>query len=175
MPDHDYVIAPQHKLIPSVIGENNYEKIIFSGDAVTYSGPTYCAIQSEKHSGSGAYPHLQDMKRIRSLDIFNDSCNNNNSESKPVMIVTIDGGPDENPRYTKTIKCAIDYFTTQRTATNAPGRSAFNRIDRRMVKFSQELSGIVLPHDKFGSHLNLKGKMTDPELEKKTSCMWGRS
>ena len=180
MPDHDYVIAPQHKLIPSVIGENNYEKIIFSGDAVTYSGPTYCAIQSEKHSGSSADPHLQDMKRIRSLDIFNDSFNNNTSESKPVMIVTVDGGPDENPRYTKTIECAIDYFTTQDLdaffpATNAPGRCAFNRIKCRMVKFSQELSGIVLPHDKLGSHLNSKGKMIDPELEKKTSCMWGRS
>ena len=26
------------------------------------------------------------------------------------MIVTVDGGPDENPRYTNTINCAIDYF-----------------------------------------------------------------
>ena len=68
----------------------------FSGDAVTYSGPTYCAIRSVQHSGSSAYHHLQDMKRIRSLDIFDGSFKNN-GEVKPVMIVTVEGGPDENP------------------------------------------------------------------------------
>ena len=36
-----------------------------------------------------------------------------------------------------------------------------------MVKFSKELSGVVLPHDKFGSHLNVKGEIIDKELEKK--------
>ena len=53
------------------------------------------------------------MKRIRSLDIFDDSFNNDAGKSKPVMIVTVDWGPDENPRYTKTIECSIDYFSTQ--------------------------------------------------------------
>ena len=112
------------------------------------------------------------MKRIRSLDIFDDSFNNDAGESKPVMIVTVNGGPDENPRYTKTIECAIDYFNTQGLdafflTTKAPGRSAFNRVEHQMVKFSQELSGVILPHDKFGSHLNSKGETIDPELEKK--------
>ena len=98
------------------------------------------------------------MKRIRSLDIFDGSFKNN-GEAKPFMIVTVDGDPDENPRYAKTIECAIDYFLSQDLdafflATNAPGRSAFNRVERRMVKFSKELSGVVLPHDNFGSHLN---------------------
>ena len=63
----------------------------------------YCGIGSAKHSGSSAYHHLQDMKRIRSLDIFNKNFSNDAGESKPVMIVTVDGGPDKNPRYTKTI------------------------------------------------------------------------
>ena len=58
-------------------------------------------------------------------------------------------------------------------ATNAPGRSAFNRVERRMVKFSKELSGVVLPHDNFGSHLNAKGKTIDKELEKKFRVCWG--
>ena len=58
----------------------------FTGDAVTYSGPMYCAIRSAKHSGSSAYHHLQDMKRIRLLDIFDGSFKNN-SEAKPVMFV----------------------------------------------------------------------------------------
>ena len=34
-----------------------------------------------------------------------------------------------------------------------------------MVKFSKELSGVVLPHDNFGSHLNAKGETIDKELE----------
>ena len=81
------------------------------------------------------------MKRIRSLDKFTDSFDNDTGESKPVMTVTVDGRPDENPRYTKTIEWAIDYFTTKdldefSLATNAPGRSACNRIERGMVKFS---------------------------------------
>ena len=134
----------------------------FYGDAVTYSGPTYYAIRSGKHSGSSAY--LQDMKRIRSLDVFNGSFNNDTGESKPVMIVTVDG-------VRMKIQCGINYFTTQDLdafflATNAPGRSAFNRIECWIVKFSQELSGIVLLHDKFGSHLNSKEETIDPEQEK---------
>ena len=82
------------------------------------------------------------MKPIRSLDVFDDSFNNGTAESKPVMIVTVDGGLGENPRYTRTIECVIDSFTTQDLdafflATNAPGRSAFNRIKCRIVEFSQ--------------------------------------
>ena len=33
-----------------------------------------------------------------------------NSILKPILIITVDGGPDENPRYEKTINCAIDLF-----------------------------------------------------------------
>ena len=110
-------------------------------NAATYSGPTYCAIRSDKHTDSSAYHHLQDMKRIQSLHIFDGSFKNN-SEGKPVMIVTVDGGSDENLRYTKTIECAIEYFLSQDLdsfflATNAPSRSAFNRVERQIVKFSK--------------------------------------
>ena len=88
------------------------------------------------------------------------------------MIATVDGGPDENRRYTKTIECAIEYFLSQDLdsfflPTNTPSRSAFNRVERRMVKFSKELSDAVLPQDNFGSHLNAKGETIDKELQKK--------
>ena len=36
-----------------------------------------------------------------------------------------------------------------------------------MVKFSKELSGVVLPHDNFGSHLNAKRERIDKGLKKK--------
>ena len=43
-----------------------------------------------------------------------------------------------------------------------------------MVKFSKELSGVVLPHDNFESNLNAKGETNDKELEKKKSRVcWG--
>ena len=76
------------------------------------------------------------------------------------------------PDIQKTIECATDFFLSQDLdaffiVTNTPGRSAFNRVERRMVKFSKELSGVVLPHDNFGSHLNAKGGTGKQELEKK--------
>ena len=88
------------------------------------------------------------------------------------MIVTADGGPDENPIYEKTLNCLVKYFVQNGLdafflATNAPGRSAFNRVERRMVKLSKELSGVILEHDKFRSHLDAKGVTVDKDLELK--------
>lgn len=52
-------------------------------------------------------------------------------------------------------------------ATNAPGRSAFNPVERRMAPLSRQFSGVILPHDHFGFHLDANGKTVDIELEKK--------
>ena len=109
--DLNYAIAPHHKLIMSVISDTCVQEKDFSGDIVTYSGPTYCAIQSAKHSGSKAYHHLQEMYTISWYIQWR--FNNDSGNSKPVMIVTINGCPDENTRSKKTIQCAINYFTTQ--------------------------------------------------------------
>ena len=59
-------------------------------------------------------------------------------------------------------------------ATNAPGRRAFNCVKRRMVKLSKELSGIILEHDKFGSHLDVKGVTVGQDLELKVFEYAGR-
>ena len=96
------------------------------------------------------------------------------------MIVTVDGDPDENPRYEKTINCSIKYYVENGLdafflATNAAGRSAFNRFDCRMVKLSKELSGVILEHDKFGSHLDAKGVTVDKDLELKNFEYAGRT
>ena len=69
------------------------------------------------------------MKMIRLLPEFAESFNFDETEKK-VMIVTVDGGPDENPRYQQTIASAIEYFEEYQLdalflATNAPGRSIF--------------------------------------------------
>lgn len=71
-----------------------------------------------------------------------------NGKVKPVFILSVDGGADENPRYEKTIKVAIHHFNKLNldaifVATNAPGRSAFNRVERRMAPLSRESSGVI--------------------------------
>ena len=75
------------------------------------------------------------------------------------MIVTVDGGPDEKPRYSNTINCAVEYFCEHNlgayfVATNAPERSVFNRVRRRVSNLSKKLSGVIFPHDHFGTHLD---------------------
>jgi len=91
---------------------------------------------------------------------------------KPIFIFTVDGGPDENPRYQEVIRVAIHHFLRYDfdslfIATNAPGRSAFNRAERKMAPLSKELTGLILPHDHYGSHLNESGITIDADLEKK--------
>ena len=69
----------------------------FFSDAVTYSGPTYIGIRSANNLGLSAYNHLVEMKRIQELPEFERSFNNSKNEENLIMIVTVDGGPDENP------------------------------------------------------------------------------
>ena len=58
----------------------------------------------------------------------------------------------------------IDYVIAP---CNSAGLSVFYFIEQRIVPLSKELSGIVLPHDSFGTHLNENGKTIDnvKELE----------
>ena len=160
--DHDFVIAKQNKLVPSVIGDMQVKAKTFSLDAVTYSEPTYIRNRSAKHLRSNTYNHFTDMKQIQEPPEFKGSFRNSKNEEKRVMIVIVDEGLDENPRYEKTISCAVDYFNTYDLdtfflVTNSPGRSAFNRVERRVAHFSKELSGVLLELEQFGAHLDDKG------------------
>ena len=131
LPDHDWVVAAQHKLIPSVyagflVQPNGLGK----PEAVSYSGPTYIAIRSGKHSSSTAYAHALDFERLLQLPEFNAIIKYGPDNAvKPVIVITVDGGPDENPRYQKVIETAVHRFVQNNLdayfiATNAPGRSA---------------------------------------------------
>ena len=67
---------------------------------------------------------------------------------KPILVSTVDGGSDENPRYGKVIKVAVYHFLQYDfyavfIATNAPGRSSFNRVERKMAPLSKELTGLI--------------------------------
>lgn len=98
LPDHDWVIAERHKLIPSV-----YAGIVIKPmslgvpEAVTYSGPTYISIRSGKHDSSTAETHADDFRRLLELENFQAFVKTGN-QVKPIIIISADGGPDENPR-----------------------------------------------------------------------------
>lgn len=91
---------------------------------------------------------------------------------KPVWFIRTDGGPDENPRFDKTIAAAVhtflrynlDYYNA---TTNAPGRSSFIPVERRMASLSRQMSGLILPYDHFGSHLDSSRRTIDDELERR--------
>ncbi|CAB0044251.1 unnamed protein product, partial [Trichogramma brassicae] len=68
-----------------------------SAENVTYSGPTYIAIRSGKHSSSTASTHCNDIDQLYQLECFKDMLYFN-KETKPVLIISVDGGPDGNPR-----------------------------------------------------------------------------
>lgn len=86
--------------------------------------------------------------------------------------ITSNNNHDFYYRYPKNIAHAIQRFLDYDldalyVATNAPGRSAYNRVERRMAPLSHNLSGLVLKHDVYGNHLDSKGKTIDDELEKR--------
>jgi hypothetical protein len=60
-------------------------------------------------------------------------------------------------------------------ATHAPGQSAYNPVERRMAPLSRDLSGLILPFDFYGSHLNSSNKTVDFDLEKRNFAYAGRS
>lgn len=170
LPDHDFVIAAGHKLTPSVIAG----LVISEGkldNAVGYSGPTYIGIRSGKHDSSIAATHAADLYHLyQNVESFHDLLFQANGLVKPILVIFVDGGPDENPRYRETINVACANFRHLQLAlyisTQAPGRSACNPVERRMAPLSRFLSGITLPYDIFGSHLNTQGVTIDSDLKK---------
>ncbi|CAF3166273.1 unnamed protein product [Rotaria sp. Silwood2] len=142
LPDHDFVVGTKHKLIPSIYGA-----CLISEEHVTYSGPTFAAIRSGKHDHSSALGHAKDFDTMIRLPEFEKAALTDGN-LKPVVITSVDGGPDENPRYPKTIQAATILFKKYDLdvlfmVTNAPGRSAFYEVERRMAPLSHELSGKV--------------------------------
>ncbi|XP_015121481.1 uncharacterized protein LOC107044195 [Diachasma alloeum] len=176
LPDHDWVVAPSHKLIPSVYaGVQIMGNEVENRAAVSYSGPTYVAMRSAKHSSSTAYSHALDMEHLFELPEFDDLVKTVSAHGskciKPIGIITVDGGPDANPRYNKVISTAISHFISKNLnalyiACNAPGRGAFNRVERRMAPLSKELAGVILPYDHYGQYLHSQGRTIDTEREK---------
>ncbi|CAF3364415.1 unnamed protein product [Rotaria socialis] len=167
LPDHDWTVAPRHQLTPSV-----YAACMMNENSdVGYSGPTYIAVRSAKHDRSDATSHACDFDRLVGLKEFEKSARDYTGHVKPVVIITVDGGPDENPRFPKTLVASIRKFRKYNldalfVLTHAPGQSAYNVVERRMAPLSHDLAGLILPHDHFGTHLNDSGVTVNSELER---------
>ena len=75
--------------MPSVLAQCEIDK-----EGVSYSGVTYIGLRSSKHNNSSAFTHQEDLLRMRSLmpEVF---------ANKSILIKSVDGGPDENPRFQK--------------------------------------------------------------------------
>ncbi|CAB4477164.1 unnamed protein product [Rhizophagus irregularis] len=165
--DHDFPMGSKMKLIPSVY------LIINPADSsdTLRTGQLSIFIRPEYFIGTSSATHMVDLKNIISNEKFSATLKKEN-EVKPILILLVDGGPDENPKHMKNIiqyahlfrTLDLDYLTIR---THAPGQSAYNPVERSMASLSAKLAGITLPIGEFGSHLNSQGNVVDEELARK--------
>ena len=105
LPNHDFPIGEKHKPIPTV-----YAACLKNDDEVSYNDPTFISIRSGKHDKScarklipmilkefRAETHFDDFERILHFEEFQDAALTPNKDAKPLVFVSVDGGPDEAP------------------------------------------------------------------------------
>ena len=164
LPDHDFPIGMQQKLIPSVyllINPSDTNDTFRNGQLSIFIRPQY-------QIGTSSTSHMNDLNSLIQDNRF-DEILKVDGQIKPIWILLVDGGPDENPRHMKNIfqYCRmfrafdLDYLSVR---THAPGQSAYNPVERSMATLSQKLAGISLSIDKFGSHLNSQDQVVDSNL-----------
>lgn len=99
LPDHDWLIAERHKLLPSIYaGIKITSSMLGQPEAVGYSGPTYIAIRSGD-SAFTANTHTQYFQTLLELEKFQPLAKTDHRMVKPVLIIMVDGRLDENLRY----------------------------------------------------------------------------
>lgn len=146
--------------------------MIDDAGVVTDSGPTYISIRSAKHDRTTIDCEEVDFDRVVKLKEFERTARNHIGEVKPVIIMNCDLiDPSEYTRLRKTLYFSIKKFKTYNLdafilVTQAPGQSILSASQRRLALLAQDLTGLVLPHNHFGTHLNISGLTVDADLEK---------
>ena len=89
---------------------------------------------------------------------------------KPLVFVSVDGGPDEASKKQQALAVWARQFKNNDldavfVFTHAPGSSAYNPVERRIAPLSKDTAGITQPFDTFGNHLDASNKTIDSELE----------
>ena len=143
LPDHDWVVATKHKLIPFVYGRYQIHE-----EKVGYSGPTYIAIRSGKHAPSTAETHAFDLQEIivHESEEIRKMVHSDSGVVKPVFIFMVDVWPGENSRHEKTVAAMADHFKNYYIdallcGCYAPGTAL---IERRMAPLSHDLVGMQI-------------------------------
>ncbi|CAM4901821.1 unnamed protein product [Rotaria socialis] len=164
-----------HQLTPCVYAAS----IIDETGLITNTGPTYISIRSAKHDHLTHESHSIDFERLVQLKEFEKVARDHLGRVKPIVIINVDAsGLENNTRYLKTLASAIDKFKKYNLdalvlVAQAPGQAIFNVVERRLSPMSQDLAGLILPHDHFGTHLNDVGLTQHAELEKENLKLTG--
>ena len=172
LPNHDFVKATKHKLTASVYAASEIKPTFFkSRPRNNLLWSTYIAVRNGKHDSSTAYTHSRDFDHLLGLKEFDKAVKHENA-AKPIGMFFCDRSPNENPRFPKTLDVAIQHFEKHNLdalliSTHAPGLYAYNQVERGMAPLSKALSEIFLPHETFGTHLDLSRKSIDTNLEKR--------
>ncbi|CAF0719285.1 unnamed protein product [Adineta ricciae] len=157
-----------HQLKPTVYASC----FIDEGGVLNYAGPTYISIRSEKYDRFTSESEDVDFDCIVKLKEFERTARNHIGTIKPIIIMGVDSlEPTDYTRLPSTLTSAINKFKKYNLdalfiVAQAPGQTAFNVVERRLASLSQDLTGLVLPHDYFGTHLNVSGVTINSELEK---------
>ena len=115
LPDHVWLVADRHKLISSVYAGIHIMRDCFGNkEAVGFSCPAYTAMVSGKQQSSTIFSHGCDFEKLLNMEESEAITGSGISLLvKPVFVLPVDGGPDENPRYQNVIKFAfITLFRT---------------------------------------------------------------
>ena len=157
LPPHQYVIASGFSLKPSVYCELATKiENLRGADAVTCSGKTDAKIRVNKYDSFTANSHRVHLKRILVSD---DRYKMYYGTVKPNQIMDTDGGLDWCCKFAGTqnnlIQLSRELDLDLTIVGHQPaGCSPEGRQERRMASFSQDLTGLVLIHNKFGNALN---------------------
>ena len=105
MADYDFPAGNGQKLIPSVYlmikpNESNDELRI---------GKLAIFVRRQWSLGTSSLTHMQDLESLTSDPQYDDALKIN-GEIRPIWVLLVDGGPDENPRHLKNIKMYCQLF-----------------------------------------------------------------
>ena len=161
--DHDFPVGSGHKFIPS------FSLIVLRIGGELVRVKISCFTRTQIYSSSTSETHFEDFKRLVEEDSTRVFLCDEDGNVKPVLCISVDGGPDENPRHWKNILQYAQYFIYANLdylciATHAPGQSAYNMVERSMCSFSAKLGGVILPAFMYGDHLK-GGLVVDDEME----------
>lgn len=165
--DHDFPKGNKMKLVPSVyllIDPTDSNTALRTGQLAIFVRPEYFL-------NTSSLTHMTDLLTLINSQEFASILLKENNV-KPIWVLLVDGGPDENPKHLKNIieysnlfrTLDLDYLTIR---THAPYQSAYNPVERSMASLSEKLAGITLPVDEYGVHLDSQGNVVNEELARR--------